>query len=270
MFAVGLLPGAALLAGMLRAPESPAWIEARGHREEAGPAHPLLRAPGVRPALVIALTLAAAQQWSGINAIVSYVPHIMQHTGLNASNSILASILVGVVNVAATIVSVRLVDRRGRRPLLLASFLAMSGALTLLGITDLVHLGSAESWLALACIVVYIAAFAAGVGPIFWVLISEIFPPRARAAGAGVATAANWFWTVVVSLAFLPLSQALGTGATFLLFGAVCAAALVFVDRYVPETKGREFAEIEAEVRERWFARGTGRPRSAFRMHPHG
>jgi MFS family permease len=274
MFAVGLLPGAALLAGMLRAPESPAWLEARDRRgaERAGaePAHPaLLRNPAVRPALVIALTLAAAQQWSGINAIVSYVPHIMEHTGLNASNSILASILVGVVNVAATVVSVRLVDRRGRRPLLLASFLTMFAALTLLGITDLVHLGSAETWVALGCIIVYIAAFAAGVGPIFWVLISEIFPPRARAAGAGTATAASWFWTVVVSLAFLPLAKALGTGATFLVFGAVCAAALAFVDRYVPETKGRDFAEIEAEVRERWYARAPRRPRSTFGTHPH-
>jgi SP family galactose:H+ symporter-like MFS transporter len=272
MFAVGLLPGAVLLVGMLRAPESPAWVEAH-RRPDAVREEPGLRellGPAARPALVIALTLAAAQQWSGINAIVSYAPRIMERTGLSASNSILASVVVGLVNVAATVVSVRLVDRRGRRPLMLASYTVMLGALALLGLTFLLDLGSAASWLSLACLLVYIAAFAAGVGPIFWVLISEIFPPPARTSGAGVATAANWFWTVTVGLAFLPLSAALGPGTTFLLFAAVCAAALMFVDRYVPETKGRSFTEISAEVRDRWRGGRPDRARSAFRVHPRG
>jgi MFS family permease len=272
MFAVGVLPGAALLAGMLRAPESPAWTEARTRagapREQPG-LRPLL-GPAARPALAIALALAAAQQWSGINAIVSYAPHIMERTGLSASNSIFASVAIGVVNVAATIVSIRLVDRRGRRPLLLGSYAAMLGALTLLGVTFLLHLGSAERWLSLACLLVYIAAFAAGVGPTFWVLIAEIFPPHARTAGAGVATAANWFWTVTVGLAFLPLSAALGQGTTFLVFAAVCAAALAVVDRYVPETTGRSFSDIAAEVRERRRRAGTGRLHSPFGLHPRG
>jgi SP family galactose:H+ symporter-like MFS transporter len=272
MFAVGLLPGVALVAGMLRAPESPAWTDARTRagapREEPGLRQ--LLGPAARPALVIGLTLAAAQQWSGINAIVSYAPHIMERTGLSASNSIFASVAVGVVNVAATVVSIRLVDRRGRRPLLLASYAAMLGALTLLGLTFLLNLGSAESWLSLAGLLIYIAAFAAGVGPTFWVLIAEIFPPQARTAGAGIATAANWFWTVTVSLAFLPLSAALGQGTTFLVFAAVCAAALVFVDRYVPETTGRSFTEITAEVQARWRRAGSGRVHSPFGVHPRG
>jgi SP family galactose:H+ symporter-like MFS transporter len=272
MFAVGLLPGAALVAGMLRAPESPAWVDART-RADAPREEPGLRqllGPAARPALVIALTLAAAQQWSGINAIVSFAPHIMERTGLSASNSIFASVGVGAVNVAATIVSIRLVDRRGRRPLLLMSYAAMLGALTLLGLTFLLDLGSAESWLSLGGLLVYIAAFAAGVGPTFWVLIAEIFPPQARTAGAGVATAANWFWTVTVGLAFLPLSAALGQGTTFLVFAAVCAAALVFVDRYVPETTGRSFTEIAAEVQDRWRRTGSGRVHSPFGAHPRG
>jgi MFS family permease len=272
MFAVGLLPGAALLAGMLRAPESPAWTQART-RADAPREQPGLRqllGPAARPALLIALALAAAQQWSGINAIVSYAPHIMERTGLSASNSIFASVGVGVVNVAGTIVSIRLVDRRGRRPLLLGSYAAMLGALTLLGVTFLLHLGAAERWLSLACLLVYIAAFAAGVGPAFWVLIAEIFPPHARTAGAGVATAANWFWTVTVGLAFLPLSAALGQGTMFLVFAAVCAAALVFMDRYVPETTGRSFSEVAAEVQERWRRAGAGRIHSPFGLHPRG
>jgi MFS family permease len=272
MFAIGLVPGAALAAGMFLAPESPSWIDAHT-RADAPREEPGLRrllGPAARPALVIALTLAAAQQWSGINAIVSYAPHIMQRTGLSVSNSIFASVGVGVVNVAGTIVSIRLVDRRGRRPLLLASYAAMLAALILLGLTFLLNLGSAERWLSLAGLLIYIGAFAAGVGPTFWVLISEIFPPQARTAGAGVATAANWFWTIPVGLVFLPLSAALGQGWTFLVFAAVCAGALVFVDRYVPETTGRSFNEIAAEVQARWRRTGGGRVHSPFRLHPRG
>jgi MFS family permease len=272
MFAIGLVPGAALAAGMLLAPESPAWIDART-RADAPREEPGLRrllGPAARPALAIALMLAAAHQWSGINAIVSFAPHIMERTGLSASNSIFASVAVGVVNVLGTIVSIRLVDRRGRRPLLLASYAVMLGALTLLGLTFLLNLGSAVRWLSLAGLLIYIGAFAAGVGPTFWVLISEIFPPKARTAGAGVATAANWFWTVTVGLAFLPLSAALGQGWTFLVFAAVCAGALVFVDRYVPETTCRTFNEIAAGVQERWRSTGTGRVHSPFRLHPRG
>jgi MFS family permease len=150
------------------------------------------------------------------------------------------------------------------------SYAAMLGALALLGLTFLVDLGSAESWLSLACLLVYIAAFSAGAGPTFWVLIAEIFPPQVRTAGAGVSTAANWLWTVVVALAFLPLSAGLGQGTTFLVFAAVCAAALVFVDRYVSETTGRSFTEIAAEVQARWRRTGAGRVHSPFRLHPRG
>jgi SP family galactose:H+ symporter-like MFS transporter len=257
---------------MLRAPESPAWSDSRTRagapREQPGLAQ--LLGPTARPALVIAHTLAAAQQWSGINAIVSYAPHIMQRTGLSASHSIFASVGIGVVNVAGAIVSIRLVDRRGRRPLLLTAYAAMLGALAVLGLTFLVNLGSAERWLSLACLLVYVAAFAAGVGPVFWVLIAEIFPPRVRTAGAGIATAANWFWTVTVGLAFLPLSAVLGQGTTFLVFAAVCAAALVLVDRYVPETTGRSFTEVAAEVQSRWRRTGAGRAHLPFGVHPRG
>jgi MFS family permease len=114
-----------------------------------------------------------------------------------------------------------------------------------------VSLGNAGSWLALVFLMAYITAFAIGLGPIFWVLISEIFPPEARAAGAGVATAVNWFSGFVVGLAFAPVVDAIGQGPTFWIFAAVCALAFAFVIRYVPETKGRSFAEIAADVQAR-------------------
>jgi MFS family permease len=159
--------------------------------------------------------------------------------------------------VAATIVSVRLVDRTGRRPLLLASAAGACASLALLGLTFQVSLGDSGSWLALVCLLAYIIAFAIGLGPMFWLLIAEIFPPEARAAGAGVATAVNWFSGFVVGLVFVPVADAIGAGPTFWVFAAVCALAFMFVRRYVPETKGRRFAEIAAEVRAR-FGRASG------------
>jgi SP family galactose:H+ symporter-like MFS transporter len=294
MFAVALAPIAALLVGMLRSPESPAWLDGQGKSEEA---RQILRQvaqddaeveriiDGVRrareqrrrgldvrgllrsaaaPALIISVTLAVVQQFSGINAIIAYAPSIMQRTGLGASNSILYSIAIGAINLAATLVAIRLVDRVGRRPLLLSSIAGAGVSLVLLGLTFVVSLGTAGSWLALICLLGYVGAFACGLGPIFWLLITEIFPPEARAPGASVATATVWFCNFLVGLAFLPIADAIGEGGTFWIFAAVCLFGLVFVDHYVPEAKGRTFSEIDAEVRRRW-GRESGRGRPAVR-----
>jgi sugar porter (SP) family MFS transporter len=279
MFAVGLVPSVALLAGMLRAPETPAWLVAHGERDEAR--HVLLQAVdeteaerlvhdlrsaaepqergGLRtllrsraaPALLIGVTLAAVQQFSGINAVIAYAPSIMERTGLSASNAILYSIAIGVANVAATLAALRLVDRRGRRPLLLASTAGTFVSLALLGVTFEVSLGAWASWLSLICLLGYIVAFAIGLGPIFWLLIAEIFPAEARAAGAGLATAVNWLSSFVVGLLFVPLADAIGQGPAFWIFAGVCAFGFAFALRYVPETKGRTLGEIQAEVQAR-------------------
>jgi len=128
----------------------------------------------------------------------------------------------------------------------------MLASLVVLGVVSTASLGDAESWLSLACILVYVSAFSLGMGPVFWLLIAEIFPPIARAAGAGAATAVNWLGKFLVGLLFLPVAAAIGTGATFWIFAAVCALGFAFVHLYVPETKGHSFGEIDAAVRERW------------------
>jgi SP family galactose:H+ symporter-like MFS transporter len=280
MFGVGFVPSLLLLGGMLRGPETPTWLNAHGEtdrawevlrqtvgepeaerilgeleRERTQQARPagarrLLRSDAA-PALLIGVVLAAVQQLAGINAVIAYAPSIMERTGLNASNSILYSVVVGVANVAATVVSIRLVDRGGRRPLLLASTAGTFASLVLLGLTFEVSLGAWGSWLSLVCLLGYIVAFAVGLGPIFWLLIAEIFPPRARAAGASVATAVNWSTSFVVGLVFAPLVDSIGQGPTFWLFAAVCAVGFWFVARCVPETKGRTFSDIESELRAR-------------------
>jgi SP family galactose:H+ symporter-like MFS transporter len=203
------------------------------------------------PALLIAVALALLQQLSGINAVIAYAPAIMERTGLTASNSILYSLPIGLANVAATIVSVRLVDRSGRRPLLLASIAGTCTSLTLLGLAFEISLGDIGTWLSLICLLVFMVSFAIGLGPIFWLLVAEIFPPEARAAGAGVATAVNWFTSFVVSLTFAPLVDAIGQGPTLWLFAAACALGCAFIARYVPETRGRTFGDIDAELHAR-------------------
>jgi MFS transporter, SP family, galactose:H+ symporter len=263
MFAVGFVPSILMLLGMLRSPETPVWLAAQargGHSGRQGARalrlRELLRSAAA-PALVIAVALAVMQQFTGINAVIPYSSTVMERAGLTASNSLVSSVLIGLANVAATVVSLRLVDRRGRRPLLLASAAGAGAALALLGLTLEMSLSGAGSWLPLVFLVVYITSFAIGLGPIFWVLIAEIFPPEARAAGAGVATAVNWFSGFVVGLIFVPLSDAIGPGAMFWAFAAVCVLTVVFVRRCVPETKGRPFDQIAEEVSAR-----TAIPRS--------
>jgi SP family galactose:H+ symporter-like MFS transporter len=275
MFAAGLVPAGAFLVGMARCPETPVWLQAHGHEESA---HRVLSqvvddtearrlldlqrtAPisggGLRlqlraiagPPLLIGLTLAVLQQLTGINAVFSYAPSIMEQTGLSASNSILAALVVAAVNVAATLVALPLVDRVGRRPLLLASLGGMALSLALFGVAFTTDAGSG---LSIVCLVGFILAFELGMGPIFWLLIAEIFRPDVKATGVAACTALNWLSNFAVGLAFPSVAAWLGEGETFWIFAVSCALGLVFVHRFVPETKARTFPEIDADLRARF------------------
>ncbi|WP_436739862.1 sugar porter family MFS transporter [Streptomyces sp. BBFR102] len=286
MFAVGAIPAALLLAAALwLLPESPQWLIAHGHTEaahrgitaligrdaadevvgrarrraaeesaarERGAGRKKLLTPDVRPALVIGLTLAAVQQLGGINTIIYYAPTIIERTGLSASNSILYSVCIGVINLVMTVVALRLVDRAGRRPLVLVSLAVMAVSLLLLGLSFVVDLGSG---LTLLFMVVYIAAYAGGLGPVFWTLVGEVFPPSVRAAGSSASTAVNWVSNFAVSLTFLPLASALGQGETFWIFAVICVLAFAFVARYLPETKDRDADAIDRALHQRFRAR---------------
>lgn len=281
MFAVGLIPAAVLCVGALFVvPESYVWLLARGRDEQARglvagvagteladrvierfheqqqateDSEPAgmraLLAPRVRPALIVGVTMAAIQQFGGINTIIYFAPTIIEQTGLSASNSIFYSVFIGLVNLIMTVVSMSTVDRFGRRALLLASLLGMLITVSLLGLTFIAQMSPT---LSLVFMVLYIACFAGGLGPVFWVIVGEIFPPRLRAQGSSAATTVNWFSNFIVSQAFLPLAGALGQGQTFLIFGVICLLGLTFVSRFVPETKNRSYPEIDASLRERF------------------
>ncbi|NYV72892.1 sugar porter family MFS transporter [Streptomyces sp. UH6] len=241
-----------LLSPTLR--ESPAWHHKRRVADRTGSADDEGRASvtdlftsAVRPALITGAALCALQQLCGINAVLYFAPTIIKTTGLSASNSILYSVFIGALNLLMTFVSARLVDRWGRRPLLLLSVGGMFVTLVPLGACFVWDV-SGQSVIALVCLLGYVAFFAIGAGPVIWLLVSELFPPRVRARGASLCTAVNWVCNFLVNQFFLHLVQSLGEGQTFWLFAALCLLGLVFIARKVPETRGRTDAEIADAV----------------------
>ncbi|GGJ82426.1 sugar porter family MFS transporter [Deinococcus aquiradiocola] len=277
MFAIAAIPALLMFAGLFLLPESPRFLLARGddagaraavarsttsdtltdsmmadlRRElqaETGEASwaALLR-PGVRTALIIGVGLAIFQQVTGINTVIYYAPTIFQQAGLqSAGAAILATAGIGVVNVLFTVVSQFLLDRAGRRTLLLVGIAGMVLGLAALGLSFFQKSAGLPAALSLA---LYIAAFAIGLGPVFWLLISEIYPQEVRGRAMSVATMANWGSNLIVALTFPLLIQAAGPSPTFFIYAAVTVLAFVFVLRLVPETKGKTFDQIQADLK---------------------
>jgi sugar porter (SP) family MFS transporter len=287
MFGFALFPAAIFGSGMLFLPESPRWLLRSGQRESAratlarvrgtpdvdaefleiehGLAHAEekgrlsdLLEPSLRPALVAGIGLAIFQQIVGINTVIYYAPVIIQSAGISsASGAILATAGIGLVNVLMTIVAMRLIDRLGRKPLLLTGIAGMMITLGLLGLFfRAAHHNGALAWIAVISMMAYVASFAISLGPIFWLLISEIYPLKIRNSAEGMAATFNWGSNLVVTLTFLTLVEQLGPSWTFWLYGISAVAAWFFSYSFVPETKGRTLEEIEEYWRTRSSSRG--------------
>lgn len=274
MFATAAVPGLMLFFGMLISPETPRWYAGKGRWDEArtvleriqgaDPETELaeihsslsldrrqgrlvdLFTPGARMALLVGVGLAVFQQFVGINTVIYYAPTIFQAAGFaSASSAILATSVVGVVNVLATIVALILVDRKGRRVLLMTGTIGMIVGLVLLG--AIFAIGPSQAGvLTLLALILYIIAFAISMGPVFWLMSAEIFPTNVRAAGASVCSFSNWVANFVVSVTFLSLIHAIGTSTTFWLYAVIGVIALIFCWRLVPETKGKTLEQIES------------------------
>src|SRR5215207_2741079 len=166
-------------------PRSCRIIEQAGYRE--------LLAPWVRPMLVVGIGLAIFQQFVGINTVIYYAPTIIKSTGLANVASVLATVGIGVVNVLMTIVAILVIDRVGRKPLLLVGLAGMTASLVILGAAFAFSgLSGIISWVTLAGLMLYIASFAVSFGPVLGVMLPEIFPLKARGTGTGVSALSNW------------------------------------------------------------------------------
>jgi sugar porter (SP) family MFS transporter len=214
-------------------------------RQESGGASELLKG-WLRPALIVGLGLTIFQQITGVNTVIYYAPTIFHATGFGGSASILGTVGVGIVNVLLTVAAILLVDRVGRRPLLLVGLAGMVLSLGILGLAFLLAaLSGIVGWIAIGSLALYIAFFAVGLGPVFWLLISEIYPLEVRGAAMSVASVGNWASNLLVSRTFLSLVGAIGRPFTFWLYAVVGLAAIVFVYFLVPETKGRSLEDIQ-------------------------
>ncbi len=282
MLGLALLPSLAMFVGMLFMPETPRWLVSRNREDEArevlrrtrdeetvenelqdikmvegreeGGVRELL-APWVRPALVVGMGLAIFQQIIGINTIIYYAPTTLTNVGFGNSAAIISNLGIGVVLVVMTLVAVRVIDRVGRKPLLLGGAVGMFLSLAVLGITSLLlpepsGIGPV-GLITLACLAAFIFSFGATWGPVVWVLLSEIFPLKIRGAAMGTATVLLWGANFVVSLTFPILLDALGVGYLFLGYALISVAAFFFVRFFVTETKGRSLEKIEADLQER-------------------
>lgn len=280
MLGVAVIPGLALAIGMLTVPHTPRWLMQKGREDEAREVLNKLRAGDeradvdgeiedikeaaeseqsshlselfrsrLRPLLWVGLGLAVFQQFVGINTVIYYAPTILSDTGLTKSASITQTVFVGVTNVVFTVVAVLLLDRVGRRKLLLIGTVGLTVALAVLGIYFTSStLQQNAGWVALAALLVYIASFAIGLGPVFWLMISEIYPTGIRSKAMSVATVANWGANFLVAVTFLSLGQAITRQGTFFLYTGLGVLAFMFFLWRVPETRNRSLEDIQQEL----------------------
>ncbi len=283
MFGSETVPAVALLVLLCTVPESPRWLIKRGRVAEAqrvltrvsGAAWAAaetasiqdalrheresiwqLMAPGMRTALGIGVALAILQQITGINVFLYFAPIIFRRiAGAQMDVALLQTVVVGAVNMAFTVLAIWSVDRWGRKPLMVAGYTGM--ALSLCGLGTAAYLDRTELWV-LLFILAYIASFAVSVGPVTWVILSEIFPTRIRGRAMAIATVLLWVANYVISQTFPmlvanPWLQAHFRHAfPFFLYAGFSVLAIWFMWRYVPETKGRTLEEIE-----RWWQVGV-------------
>lgn len=275
MFASGTLPALLLLALLFLVPESPRWLTKQGFRDqalvvlariggaeqgrreladiEAAIAHESgslaqLFQPGMRAALGIGVALAVLQQVTGINVFLYFAPEIFKKMGSGTNVALLQTVLVGAVNMTFTVIALWTVDRWGRKPLMVVGSTGMGISLLALGLAA--YFQKTEVWV-VVFILSYIGCFALSVGPVTWVILSEIFPTRIRGRAMGIATVCLWLANFVVTQTFTMMDESpylverFHHAFPFWVYTVLCAVSLVFVLVFVPETKGKTLEEIE-------------------------
>lgn len=205
-----------------------------------------LFSPAIRRMLLIGIGLAVLQQWTGINVIFNYAGDVYRSAGYGDNQIFMDIVITGIINLVFTILAMALVDRLGRRPLMIFGCLGI-GTFHLL--CALAYHARWPAAVVLALTLSAIACYALTLAPVTWVLIAEIFPNRIRSQAVSVAVSALWAASFLLTYTFPNLNKALGTGGTFLMYGAICVFGFVLCTILVPETRGRSLEQIELELR---------------------
>jgi SP family arabinose:H+ symporter-like MFS transporter len=274
MLGVATIPALVFFFGLLWVPESPRWLISHHQSEkgrqiltrflgaaeaddqlaqmeqaaagEQGSWREVFARPMRKP-LTIALGLAILCQITGVNAVLYYGSILISEhfRGQTTNSALLTSVIIGCANLISTLLAMRFLDRWGRRPMLLTAAGGMAISLTILVFAF--HGTGLSTWVVLGSIISYTAFFAFGMGPVPWVVISEIFPNKIRGRAAAVATSVLWTGTLLVTFTFLSLIRALGVSGTFSIYAILSALSFVFIWSMVPETRGKTLEEIQQQ-----------------------
>jgi sugar porter (SP) family MFS transporter len=280
MFGFGAVPGICLAVAMVFVPHTPRWLVQRGREDEARSvlAHSRpkdaiddevegireaaqsqhafrlrqLFSPRLRMLLLVGAGMAMFQQILGINTVIYFGATILKFAGYTTSTSVYEAVYLGIINMAGAVVALLLLDKVGRRPLMI---IGTSGdVLTLIGLGWFFHTGSsfqhANPSIALGLIMAYLLFFEISLGPIFWVMIAEIYPLRSRAKAMAAATMVNWTFNFLISYFFLQMTNDISRAGTFWLYAGFGVAAVAFFCWKLPETKDRSLEDIERQVGE--------------------
>ncbi|MQY79364.1 MAG: sugar porter family MFS transporter [Bacteroidetes bacterium] len=282
MFLVGFFPAVILFIGMFFLPQTPRWLISKGRNEEGlnvlrkvedpdlvdesfnkmkeemelnskskVPWNEIFK-PWLRTALFIGIGIMFFQQFTGINTIIYYSPVIFKMAGfVSNTDSILPAVIVGAVNVLFTVVSIALLDRVGRRPIFFVGLTGMTVALVALGLSFFFQetLGDSLKVFTVASMLLYIMFFALSLGPLGWLIISEIYPLKIRGVGMSLGSLSNWLFNGVVAFTFLKLVNALSPAGAFWLYAAIGIVGVFWGYYYLPETKGHTLEKIEEHWR---------------------
>lgn len=271
MFLAEAAPSIVFFAAMIFVPETPRFLAKQGHFEKA---HSILNRIGCREfadftlkeiqysvrvefkgdfrqlvdrslrlVLIIGMVLAFFQQWSGINVIFFYAPDIFAKTGAGIESQLFQTVIIGAMNVFFTLLAMWLVEKLGRKALLLISSTGMVLSYIIIG--ALFYFGNLSGYILLIFALTAVASYSLGLAPVTWVILSEIFPNRIRGQAMAVATFCLWIGTFTLTLTFPVFMEHLQGAYTFWMYGIICILGFLFIYKFLPETKGKTLEELE-------------------------